>query len=121
MTRGYTRGLLTFDYTQPLSEVREDYLVNYLEVAESAEIFKTKALITANLMASPNAGKSVGEECSALFKSYVDLILPNPQKSANMKEMTSADRIKIRENLREANRKLKEKLQKSKPTKLNKR
>ena len=118
LTRGYAAGLLTFEYPNTLSKVRETYLVNYLEQQVVSDILKTKALITANLMALPQIAKEANKESFDLFKQSVELILPSSKKSDKMKEMTKDDRIKIRESLKLANEQLKNKLSKQKPKKI---
>lgn len=75
-----------------------------------ADVLKTKALITANLMALPNMAKDANKESFELFKKSTELLLPNDEKSANMKEMTKEDKIKIRESLKLANQQLKDKI-----------
>ena len=65
----------------------------------SSDIYKTKALITANLISLPKIAKEANKESFGLFKSYTDLLLPSSKKSAKLKEMTREERLKVKESL----------------------
>ena len=105
-------GITTFDYLQPLSHWREDYLISQLEKLEYAKTLQTKALITANLMSSPGMLKEASNETFKVFGNYIDLVLPSDEKSSSIKEMTREDKLRLSTELKEANKKLREMLAK---------
>jgi hypothetical protein len=109
---------LTFDYTQPLSYIREQYLVNYLDSQAVAGLLKTKALITANFLSLPGAAKEANKECKDIYKSYHDLILPTSVKSDIIKDMSKEERIKLGDKLRAATANAKKPISSPKPKKL---
>lgn len=102
-------GKLDFKYPRPLSKLREEFLVTYLDNQAVAEIKKTEALVTAHLIPLPIKGKNVGKEVYEIFKTYAEILLPIVKKQAKIEDISKADLKAIGESLRQLNKSLKKK------------
>ena len=105
ITRGYTHGLLNFEYTTPYSEARENYLVSWLENETMAEVLRTKAILNSQLITVSQGSKEIIKETFDTFKDYVEILLPSNKKPDKLKEMTSEDRGKLRDTLKQLKQK----------------
>jgi hypothetical protein len=96
----------------PFSEARESYLVAYLEQLDRAEVMKTKALLTAPLMTLPGSIKDISADVFGSFKEYAEILLPITKKPDKLKDMTSQDKTKLKDTLKELKKKWNVKLPK---------
>jgi hypothetical protein len=106
-------GKLTFQYPRPLSKLREEFLVTYLDNQVVADLRKTEALLTAHLIPLPIKGKNIGKEVYEIFKTYTEILLPIAKKQAKIDNISKDDLKAISANLRQLTKSLKKK----KPTK----
>ena len=105
MTRVYATGLVTFNYPLPTSKARENYLVNFFEKQEMAEVIRTKVMVSAPMMALKNADEIIREN-SNLLKNYIEIILPSDKKPVNMDKMSKDDKNKLKDTLKSLKDKL---------------
>ena len=86
MTRGYLRGQLSFKYPQPLSRLRENYLISFLERDEIAEVIRTRALLNSQYIGLETKDNMAKKTFDA-FKEYAEILLPTKQKPAKIEEI----------------------------------
>lgn len=101
LTRAYTRGLIKFEYPLPSSQAREEYIIQFLEEEELAEMLRTKSMLSAHLMASQ--GKEIIRDTFDTFKSYTEMVLPTSRKLDNIKEMDAAKIHELKNKLQQLN------------------
>lgn len=102
-------GMLSFKYPRPLSKLREEFLVTYLDNQVVAELKKTESLLTAHLIPLPIKGKNVGKEVHEIFKAYAEILLPITKKQAKIEDISNVDLKAIGKTLRQLNKNLKKK------------
>ena len=100
-------GLVNFTYKRPLSKLREEFLVTYLENQTVADIRKTESLLTAHLIPLPIKGKNIGKEVYNIFKDYSEIILPTRKKQVKIEDMSKSEIKSISDSLRTLTKNLK--------------
>lgn len=92
LTRGYLRGHLSFQYPQPLSPVRENYICSFLQNEATAEVFRTRALLDSSFVGLPTK-QNMSDHMTDMFKSYVQITLPSRYQQDRIEDI-SKDKLK---------------------------
>ena len=76
LTRGYLHGHFSFKYPQPLSRVRESYLMGFLAKETTGELFRTRALLDSSFIGLKTK-ENMAEKMFDSYKSYAQIALPS--------------------------------------------
>ena len=76
MTRGYLHGHFSFKYPQPLSRIRESYLLGFLAKETTGELFRTRALLDSSFIGL-NTKENMVEKMFDSYKTYAQIALPS--------------------------------------------
>ena len=98
--------MIKFEYPLPLSKQREDFLVTHLENEVAADLLKTKALVTAHLIAVPIKGQNPIKDTFELYKSYSEILLPTGKKQVKLENMSKESLTTIKQTLKQLGKEL---------------
>lgn len=87
LTKGYLSGRLNFEYTNPLSHLRESFILSVIEKEHIAEILKLRLQGQAGyITVNPREG---GKAVQAVLDDYIQLSLPYAGKPSKIDHYAS--------------------------------
>lgn len=87
LTKGYLSGRLTFNYPQPLSRLRESFILASIEKEETAEILRLRLIAQSGFISiNPKEG---GKAAQTVIDDYIQLSLPYAAKTSKLNHYTN--------------------------------